>query len=122
MDIKNWHISKQHLHYKLKMGMLCGSFRMDEQSSLRRLGRSSSSLVVSEADAARISGYERLSQSMRFPGDSCNTTKRRGWRSILSFFSYKKKQASTQTAAEPPKKRPATWTPHPHRRWPVQGW
>lgn len=127
------------------MDMFCGSFRLDETSSLRKLGRSSSSLVASElvtSEIARITAYEKLSQSMRLTDESTTNHKHckrnSAWTSLLKVFSYKKvenatvkkRQTTAQTAAEAPrvvdvgdaKKRRSSWIPDPHRRWPVQGW
>ncbi|PIN00466.1 hypothetical protein CDL12_27028 [Handroanthus impetiginosus] len=125
----------------------CGSFRHDESSSLRRLGRSNSTLVESElvtSEVARIIAYERLSKSMRYTHESSPEIKqqqyckkRTAWTSVLKVFSnkkvgnvnWKKRQTTVETVAEPPRvaatdanKRRSSWLPNPHRRWPVQGW
>ncbi|KAI3462484.1 hypothetical protein Pfo_019147 [Paulownia fortunei] len=127
------------------MAMFCGSFRLEESSSQRRLGRSNSSLVASElvnSEVARITAYEKLSQSMRLTDESSTShqhcRRNRAWTSVLKVFSYKKvlnrnvkrRQTTVETVAEAPrvvaagdaKKRRSSWLPDPHRRWPVQGW
>ncbi|KAL0423902.1 UNVERIFIED_CONTAM: hypothetical protein Sradi_0925000 [Sesamum radiatum] len=123
---------------------------LDESSSLRRIGRSSSSLVASElvtSEIARITAYEKLSQSMRVTAEESPSTNERkqhcrrnkAWTSLVKLFSHKKvennrnvkhRRVTVATVAEPPrevvagdtKKSRTCWLPDPHRRWPVQGW
>ncbi|KAL0286444.1 UNVERIFIED_CONTAM: hypothetical protein Sangu_2731400 [Sesamum angustifolium] len=132
------------------MSLVCGSFRLDESSSLRRIGRSSSSLVASElvtSEIARITAYEKLSQSLRVTAEESPSTNERkqrcrrnkAWTSLVKLFSHKKvennrnvkhRRVTVATVAEPPrvvvagdtKKSRTCWLPDPHRRWPVQGW
>ncbi|CAK9152412.1 unnamed protein product [Ilex paraguariensis] len=127
------------------MDLLSKSFRLERGSSLKRLGRSNSSHLASElafsSEIARITAYERLSQSMRFTGESSGSRRRKNRALVLlsKIFCWKKiggdekkGQGAVETRAKPTtqvvpeesdmkKKRQSSWLPGPHRRWPVQG-
>ncbi|CAK9152409.1 unnamed protein product [Ilex paraguariensis] len=126
------------------MDLLSKSFRLERGSSMKRLGKSNSSLLASElassSEIARITAYERLSKSMRLTGESSGGRRRRNraWALLSKFFCLKKigddqitVQRAAKIRAKPPtqvvaeemkKKRQSSWLPDPHRRWPVQGW
>ncbi|KAK9284780.1 hypothetical protein L1049_023957 [Liquidambar formosana] len=124
------------------------SFRLQRDSSLKRLARSNSSLLVSESissECSRITSYQRLSESMRLTNEySSHRTqkqrKSRAWGFLTKMFSFKKtdgadeiKQGQVEVEVEveaeaeaeaeaEKKKRRSSWLPNPKRRWPVQGW
>ncbi|GAV68769.1 hypothetical protein CFOL_v3_12272 [Cephalotus follicularis] len=110
------------------------SFRLQRGSSLR-LQRSSSSLLRSEsvsAECRRITGYERLSESMRLSDELDDVSHRRKKIRAFGFlskvFSFRKfdgdfeKKQGQGVVEEKKKKRRSSWLPDPARRWPVQGW
>lgn len=103
------------------------SFRLQRDSSMR-LGRSNSSLLLSEsitAECARITSYERLSESMRLSNE-CNSQLRRKnnrtWRFLSKVFSYRKVSEDDAPKEKTKKQASSSWLPDPNRRWPVQGW
>lgn len=123
--------------------MISRSFRLERGSSLHNmLKRSNSSLLASElvsAEIARVTAYEKLSQSMRLTDEYASSSyghdhdrrrrrrNRSGWSFLTKVFFFKKKgshdvnpQPQVDMAAEEKKK--STWLPDPQRRWPVQGW
>ncbi|CAI9754179.1 unnamed protein product [Fraxinus pennsylvanica] len=108
------------------MNIFCGSLslRFDEiRCPSKRVGRSNSSLVAS--DVARITSYERLSESTRYESNTGCSMRRRAWSCVMKVFSFKKMidgQTTTPRGAEKAKKRRSSWLPNPHQRWPVQGW
>ncbi|KAA8531878.1 hypothetical protein F0562_006406 [Nyssa sinensis] len=110
------------------MEKISRSFRLERGSSLK-LGRSNSSLLASElvsSEIARITGYERLTESMRLT-DELSTDRRRknrAWKFLVKVFSFRKigDDDVIGQPAEEKKKSRSSWFPDPHRRWPVQGW
>ncbi|CAK7339561.1 unnamed protein product [Dovyalis caffra] len=118
------------------MELVCRSFRLERGSSIK-LGRSNSSLLVSESissECAKIAGYERLSASMRMSSEQdirYRSRKSRAFMFISKVFSFRKisgdcetkQQANMVTQEEKKrKKNRSSWLPDPGRRWPVQGW
>ncbi|KAL7231478.1 hypothetical protein ACSBR2_009684 [Camellia fascicularis] len=119
------------------MEIMSRSLRLERGSSLR-LGRSNSSVLVSElvsSDISRITSYERLSKSMRLSsaesGGFHRRRKSRAWAFLSKVFSFRRidgegaaenEPKPPQAAAEKQNKRRSSWLPDPHRRWPVQGW
>ncbi|EPS58909.1 hypothetical protein M569_15904 [Genlisea aurea] len=105
-----------------------GSFRREESSSWRRVGRSYSALVESEfvdSEVARVTSYQMLSQSMRFSIESQEEVvgrRPRKWKSFFRLFSFKKGDDRKRTPVAGEKKRRSSWLPDLNRRWPVQGW
>lgn len=120
------------------MKMISKSFRLERGSSLsNRLERSNSSLLASEY-SPRITTYEKLSKSSRFPEEtppisrSYHDHHRRGNKSSWSFLtkvfsSFKKTDNQAHVTVNPSqstvqKKKRSSWLPDPQQRWPVQGW
>ncbi|KAL8120533.1 hypothetical protein AgCh_017642 [Apium graveolens] len=110
------------------------SFGLERGSSLsNRLERSNSSLLASEYISPRITTYEKLSKSSRFPEETPPTSrsyhdyhprvnKTGSWSFLTKVLSTFKK---TDSQAHPPsqsKKKKTSWLPDPQQRWPVQGW
>ena len=85
---------------------------------------------------ARITGYERLSKSMRLTSDECDFSDDghkkgiKGSLGILSkaFFTFRKTSSDheglpeTVSMVEKKQKKRSSWFPDPERRWPIQGW
>lgn len=103
------------------------------ESYLRRIvGRSWSSRLVLESvpsECAAITGYGRLSRSMRALDEpQRQQDKARVWGVLGRLFSRKvgavPKLATEAVGgkAKEKKKRWSKWLPDPDRRWPVQGW
>ncbi|KAL3754898.1 hypothetical protein ACJRO7_002047 [Eucalyptus globulus] len=127
---------------------LGGSFRLQGRRSLSKLGRSNSSLLLSEsvsAECSRIAGYERLSESMRLstdPGGGTFGLGRDGSRGrtggrVATFLTrvfgfggraagrderQRRREAEERGAAATAVRKRSSWLPDPDRRWPVQGW
>ncbi|CDP02025.1 unnamed protein product [Coffea canephora] len=120
---------------------LCSS--SSSSSSWKRVERSKGLLLASElassSDVARLTGYERLSQSTGLPneyGGGCkpiSITRKHtaAWRYLGKVFSFKRTggrgEVAAEAAANPPeavvkKKNRSSWLPDRDRRWPVQGW
>ena len=100
------------------------------------LCRSHGSVLLSESvtsECARITGYERLSKSMRLSGEidfSDERPKRkRGFGILSKVFAFRRmaegperpEVEESQTVEKKQKKR-CSWLPDPERRWPIQGW
>ncbi|KAM4118147.1 hypothetical protein ACB094_02G178600 [Castanea mollissima] len=116
------------------------SFRLERGSSIR-LGRSYSSVLVPESitsDCGRITGYKRLSQSMRasinenenkYEYDTIDDTttrnnKNKTWGILRRVFSSRKRDDEAEKVKMKMKKKSkwSSWLPDSEKRWPVQGW
>lgn len=104
-----------------------------------RWSNSNRSLLQSESvtsECARIAGYERLSKSMRLPGE-CDFSFSNGRKKnskvglglLSKIFSFRRISSGHEkpqvAAAEEEKKKEkkrSSWLPEPGRRWPIQGW
>lgn len=120
------------------MEQLSRSFRLQQGSSSFKIGRSNSSLLVSESistECARDTNYERLSESMRLGNeyvlDKSRSKKKRALGILTKVLNFRKDSVNVE--AKQPKeakhdkkmkdvKRLSKWLPDPERRWPVQGW
>ena len=120
------------------------SFRLERGSSIR-LGRSYSSVLVPEnitSDCDRITGYERLSQSMRasineneneydtIDDTTTRNNKNKTWGILRRVFSSRKRDDETEKVKKEMNKMKkkkmkikwSSWLPDSEKRWPVQGW
>ena len=118
------------------------SFRLVRGSSIR-LGRSYSSALVPESitsDCDRITGYKRLSQSMRASindneneydtiDDTTTRNKKKTWGILRRVFSSRKRddeaekvKKETNKMKKKVKSKWSSWLPDSEKRWPVQGW
>lgn len=118
------------------------SFRLVRGSSIR-LGRSYSSALVPESitsDCDRITGYKRLSQSMRVSindneneydtiDDTTTRNKNKTWGILRRVFSSRKRddeaekvKKETNKMKKKVKSKWSSWLPDSEKRWPVQGW
>lgn len=118
------------------------SFRLVRGSSIR-LGRSYSSALVPESitsDCDRITGYKRLSQSMRASindneneydtiDDTTTRNKNKTWGILRRVFSSRKRddeaekvKKETNKMKKKVKSKWSSWLPDSEKRWPVQGW
>lgn len=95
-----------------------------------RLSRSERILLSSESitsECAKISGYERLSQSMRLSEEYEHKKNKRGIGFITKVLSFRRistpheGNVAVEMAAKKEKKR-SSWLPDPNNRWPIQGW
>ena len=108
-----------------------------------RLGRSYSSALVPESitsDCDRITGYKRLSQSMRASindneneydtiDDTTTRNKNKTWGILRRVFSSRKRddeaekvKKETNKMKKKVKSKWSSWLPDSEKRWPVQGW
>lgn len=118
------------------------SFRLERGSSIR-LGRSYSSVLVPDSitsDCDRITGYKRLSQSMRasineneneYEYDTIGDTttrnnKNKTWGILRRVFSSRKRDDEAEKVKMKMKMKKkskwSSWLPDSEKRWPVQGW
>lgn len=118
------------------------SFRLVRGSSIR-LGRSYSSALVPESitsDCDRITGYKRLSQSMRASindneneydtiDDTTTRNKKKTWGILRRVFSSRKRDDEAEKVKKEMNKMKkkvkskwSSWLPDSEKRWPVQGW
>lgn len=118
------------------------SFRLERGSSIR-LGRSYSSALVPESitsDCDRITGYKRLSQSMRASindneneydtiDDTTTRNKKKTWGILRRVFSSRKRDDEAEKVKKEMNKMKkkvkskwSSWLPDSEKRWPVQGW
>ncbi|KAK7842412.1 hypothetical protein CFP56_013995 [Quercus suber] len=121
------------------------SFRLERGSSIR-LGRSYSSALVPESitsDCDRITGYKRLSQSMRasindneneydtIDDTTTRNNKSKTWGILRRVFSSRKrddeaekvkKEMNKMMKKKKMKSKWSSWLPDSEKRWPVQGW
>lgn len=118
------------------------SFRLVRGSSIR-LGRSYSSALVPESitsDCDRITGYKRLSQSMRASindneneydtiDDTTTRNKNKTWGILRRVFSSRKRDDEAEKVKKEMNKMKkkvkskwSSWLPDSEKRWPVQGW
>lgn len=118
------------------------SFRLVRGSSIR-LGRSYSSALVPASitsDCDRITGYKRLSQSMRASindneneydtiDDTTTRNKKKTWGILRRVFSSRKRddeaekvKKETNKMKKKVKSKWSSWLPDSEKRWPVQGW
>lgn len=118
------------------------SFRLVRGSSIR-LGRSYSSALVPASitsDCDRITGYKRLSQSMRASindneneydtiDDTTTRNKNKTWGILRRVFSSRKRddeaekvKKETNKMKKKVKSKWSSWLPDSEKRWPVQGW
>ena len=124
------------------------SFRLERGSSIR-LGRSYRSALIPESvtsECARITSYERLSESMRLSCEynsriSTTRNKNKTLGILSKVFSFRKTSGhdiETEKGAEivaeeekvkketnmkkKKKKKWSSWLPDQDKRWPVQGW
>lgn len=118
------------------------SFRLERGSSIR-LGRSYSSVLVPDSitsDCDRITGYKRLSQSMRasineneneYEYDTIDDTttrnnKKKTWGILRRVFSSRKRDDEAEKVKMKMKMKKkskwSSWLPDSEKRWPVQGW
>ena len=118
------------------------SFRLVRGSSIR-LGRSYSSALVPASitsDCDRITGYKRLSQSMRASindneneydtiDDTTTRNKNKTWGILRRVFSSRKRDDEAEKVKKEMNKMKkkvkskwSSWLPDSEKRWPVQGW
>ncbi|KAK9990413.1 hypothetical protein SO802_025398 [Lithocarpus litseifolius] len=116
------------------------SFRLERGSSIR-LGRSYSSALLPESitsDCNRITGYKRLSQSMRasindneydtIDDTTTRNNKNKTWGILRRVFSSRKRDDKAEKVKKETKMKKKTkskwssWLPDSQKRWPVQGW
>ncbi|KAJ0967764.1 hypothetical protein J5N97_024681 [Dioscorea zingiberensis] len=99
------------------MEELCRSFRLD--------GRSKSSRLVLESVSSECTaqtGYERLSQSMRFEDVAELKRRPKTWRFLSRVF-FRIDSSNVKYAFEKKNKeknRSSSWLPDPEKRWPIQ--
>jgi len=96
-----------------------------------RLSRSERILLSSESitsECAKISTYERLSQSMRLSEEyEHKKNNKRGIGFITKVLSFRRistphqGNVAAELAVKKEKKR-SSWLPDPNKRWPIQGW
>ncbi|KAJ1415310.1 hypothetical protein SESBI_18267 [Sesbania bispinosa] len=95
-----------------------------------RLSRSQRILLSSESvtlECSRITGYERLSQSMRLEGecdfrDDEHKKHKKGMGLLSKVFFFTRISTPKEEDMAVKKKKRSSWLPDPNRRWPIQGW
>lgn len=113
---------KKHLSYlKIEFMEYRRSFSM---SRSERILLSSESVT---SECAKIAGYERLSQSMKFDEEDEQKKNKKGIGFLSKVLITLTKTSTTHernevVEKEKKEKKRSSWLPDPDKRWPIQGW
>ncbi|KAL5099434.1 hypothetical protein RYX36_003761 [Vicia faba] len=93
------------------------------------MSRSERILLSSESvtlECAKIAGYERISQSMKFDEEDEHKKNKKGIGFLSKILTLTKTSTTHEgnevAEKEKKEKKRSSWLPDPDKRWPIQGW